>query len=144
VTRDFYRRVWCSIWREPWSEDARTVAFYLLTNEHSSTEGFYRLPLAYVPADLRWPERRFRAAFKELERVGFVEHDAEAHVVLVVKALKRNKPNSNQITAIVKALRTFPPTHLLSRFHSLAEDHSPPLAQALAEAFPESLAQAVA
>lgn len=144
MTRDFYRKVWCSIWREPWSEDARTLAFYLLTNEHSSTEGFYRLPLAYVPADLHWQEKRFRAAFKELESAGFVEHDPKAHVVLIVKALKRNKPNGNQITGIIKALRTFPATHLVSRFHVLAEDYSPPLAEALVEAFPEAFPEASA
>jgi hypothetical protein len=137
VRNDFYRKVWSSIWREPWTDDVRTVAFYLLTGEHSSNEGIYRMPLAYAPPDLGWTPKRFQAAFDELARIGFVEHDSETHIVLVCNALKRNKPNDNQIKSIVNALREFPDTPLLARFQALAVDHSKALAKALHEDSPQ-------
>ena len=128
---DVWRRVWCSIWREPWPEDVRTLALYLLTCEHSTTEGFYRLPLEYGYADLQWPPKRFHAAFKVLRDSEFCEYDEKARVLLIPKALGRNKPNGHQVTAIVKALRSFPPTPLLKRFRSVAGEHSEALAEAL-------------
>lgn len=135
-----YHRVWSSIWTEPWSEDARYLALYLLTCEHRATEGLYRLPKAYVMADLGWPGSRLSVAWNELVEDGFVEYDAAAQVVLIPKALSRQQPaNPNAVKAAVKAVEGLPQTVLLQRLYGLAERFSERFAEGLRERFPEEV-----
>lgn len=136
MSYDHYSRVYASIWIEPWKEDARTLAFYLLTGPQRRTEGFYRLPLDYARSDLQWQQKRFRSAFDALLAANFVEHDPETHLVLIVNALKRNGLNTLQVRGVVKAIREFPRTPLLERFISLAETHNVTLWEELVKAFP--------
>lgn len=135
-----YQRVYADVWDQPWSEDARYAAFYLMTCEHRITEGLYRLPIPYAWADLRWTPERFEAAFGELIADGFVEYDRQAQVVLLTGALELQQPgNANQITGAVRALDRLPDTPLFQRFHGLAKAFAEPFAKALAKAFPERL-----
>lgn len=131
-----YYRVGPAIWLEPWDDDTRYVAFYLLTCRHRNTEGLYYLPLDYGRTDLKWPAKRFRRAFGQLTTAGFVEYDEDAQVVLVIRALEWQAPaNPNQVKAAVKAIRELPPTPLLNRFRTIAGTLCEPLAEALTEAF---------
>jgi hypothetical protein len=134
VSYDHYSRVWAAIWLEPWTEDMRTVAFYLLTGPHRRSEGIYRLPLGYAVEDLKWTTRRFRSAFDGLVDMGFVEYDEDAKLVLIVNALKREGFNGKQIEGIVKALAELPPSPLVDRFTALARSLNESLAKALADA----------
>jgi hypothetical protein len=141
MARRFYR-VGPSIWLEPWDDDTRSVAFYLLTSSHRTTEGLFRLPLEYARTDMRWTMKRFEGAFAKLLAAGFIEHDREAQVVLLVNALKWQAPaNPNQIKAAVKAVAELPASPLLIRLLALAVTHCQPFAQALRERFPEQLGQ---
>ncbi len=58
------------------SDDARDAYLYLLTSEHQTSAGCYRLPDAYAAADLRWPVERYQHARSELIASGLVNHDA--------------------------------------------------------------------
>lgn len=39
---------------QSWSNETKMLGLYLLTCEHRNLEGLYRLPFAYVEADLGW------------------------------------------------------------------------------------------
>ena len=136
-----YFRVGPSIWLEPWTDDARYVAFYLLTCPHRSTEGIYRLPVEYAVADLGWSRQRFGRGFDELLLAGFAQYDSLAAVVLIEQALAWQAPeNPNQIKAAVRAVGTLPQTPLLTHFLSLAERFAERFAKALVEGLPERFA----
>lgn len=135
-----YHRVWSSVWTEPWTEDGRLLALYLLTCDHRTTEGLYRLPKAYMLADLGWTADRLQPAFLELVETGFAEYDDDAHVVLLLGALKRQQPaNPNAATAAVRAIENLPETVLLPRFYALANTYSERLAERLRERFGQRL-----
>lgn len=139
-----YFRVTPKIWLEPWSEDARILALYLLTCEHRTTEGFFRLPKAYMCADLHWLAERLSKPFKELLDDGFLYYDDAAEVVLIVKALAYQRPdNENQQTAAIRSLRKLPQTRLWPAFKASVEAFAKPFGQALTKAFPQEYAQAL-
>lgn len=130
-----YHRVYDRIWREPWTQDERYLAFYLLTCEHRAFEGIYRLPLAYASEDLGWPTRKVRSTLASLAGYGFAEYDHDAQVVWIVKALKLQTPNGNQAKAAARKVYALPPTRLLEPFREASETLCPTLAEALREVF---------
>lgn len=138
MSYEHYSRVYASIWIEPWTEDMRMLAFYLLTGPHRRSEGLYRLPLSYAAADLQWLESRLHTALDALKKEDFVEYDEGAQIVLVLNALKRNGLNDKQIIGVVKAVRDLPPTPLYDRFESLSKEFNKKLAKALAKATPRN------
>jgi len=60
-----------------------TVALYLVTGPHAEPTGLYRIPLAYVQADLRLTAEDITAAIERLEAVGFIERDHGRQLVWV-------------------------------------------------------------
>lgn len=131
-----YYRVSPSIWTEPWAEETRTLALYLLTCQHRSTEGLFRLPVPYIQVDLGWPARRIETHLKKLEEAGFLLRSGD--VILIKKALKHQAPvNPNQVKHALSAIETVPATVLDKEFLALAERFSQRLAQSLPERFPE-------
>jgi hypothetical protein len=137
VSDEIYHRVGSRIWHENWDDDMMLVVFYLLTNEHRSTEGLYRLPLAYGATDMRWPMKRFKRAFDALVTCNFVEYDGDAQVVLIVKALAWQQPaNPNQRKSAAKKIKALPDTPLLKRFEQLVRTHTPGFGEWLDKEFP--------
>jgi hypothetical protein len=134
VSYEHYSRVWAAIWLEPWTEDMRMLAFYVLTGPHRRSEGLYRLPLEYASSDLHWSAKRLRAAFDALVAADFIEYDHDTQILLVVNALKRHKLNGKQRTGVVNAFRELPPTPLRERFQSLSEAYDKDLAELLTDA----------
>lgn len=138
-----YYRISPTIWRESWSEDTRTVAFYILTCDHRTTEGLFRLPEAYIVADLGWTPARIRKCLVELEKANFIKRSGD--VVLIVKALKTQAPqNPNQARAAVRAVELVPSTELDAEFLQLAEQFSERLTQQLREQLPERFGESLA
>lgn len=139
-----YFKVGPTLWTDhpAWGDDERLLALYVLTCPHRATEGLYRLPCAYIGADLGWQEKRVRRALDALTRDDFIEYDYDAGVILIVSALKWQKPmNDNGVTAALKALETVPPTRLAARFRGLAEELADRLWQALPQGLPQPLTQ---
>ena len=136
MSYEHYSRVWSSVWLEPWTDDMRTVAFYLITGPHRRSEGLYRLPLEYIVTDLSWPSKRVRTAFDALLACGFADYDPERQLVLIINALKRNKLNPNQCKGVAKAFRELPLSPLLERFISLAQTSNKDLSKELAKDWP--------
>jgi hypothetical protein len=140
-----HHRVGAGIWDQPWDDDMRLVAIYLMTCKHRAMEGLYRLPKAYGPADMGWRPARFQRAFHALVKDGFIRYDEDAQVVWLVNAMRWQAPqNPNQVKAAVKALQELPATALLNDFLTVAVTVSERFAEALRQAFPERFAERVA
>lgn len=89
--------------------DARLLAIYLMTSQHTTMLGAFRLPDAYACEDLGWDSERFRNGLKTLSEAGFVKYDGVAKVVWIVKFVKWNRPdNPNQQKSIIKLAQALP------------------------------------
>lgn len=135
-----FHMVWTSFWPEArarnWTDDMKQFGAYLLTNEHRTLEGLYRLPVAYAGADLDWASERVLRALERLIQDGFAAYDDSAQVVFICKALKRYQPKSDRhITGAIRNLQTLPPTPLLQHFQAAAEQYADKLAKAMRKAF---------
>jgi hypothetical protein len=91
------------------SDDGRYLYLYLLTNEHQTSAGCYRLPDGYACEDLRWQAERYRAARAELVEADLIQFDASTHVVRICRWFKHNPPmNEDHFTGIVRLLERLP------------------------------------
>lgn len=127
-----YHRVYVEFWDDTrqWGERLQRIALYLLTCKHRSTEGLYHLPKGYASEDLGLSLTAVSKAFTDLQRRGFIEYDEEAKVVLLVKALARQRPTTDkQIVGAVAVLARLPKTPLRARLHEVARVHAPELAE---------------
>lgn len=87
------------------SDDARLLALYLLTGQHTNMIGCFRLPDGYVSEDLAWTPERVSKGFDELSKNGFATRDSSSKWVLIRNFLSWNSvENPNQGIA---ALRLF-------------------------------------
>lgn len=138
-----YYRVSPAIWNEPWDDDTRTLAFYILTSPHRTTEGLFKLPIPYVQADMKWGLKKIEKHMAKLEEAGFVRRHAD--IILIRNALKyQSLSNDNQVKAVLTGLETVPPSPLDDEFASLAKRFSERLAKRLGDSFPERFANALA
>lgn len=142
-TPRYYRvspKFWSSAERLGWDEETRLLALYILTCEHRTTEGLFRLPKQYIMADLEWSPQRLAQPFDRLCSEGFIEYDHKAKVVLIVKALAYQSPsNPNGVTAALRALEMVPETGLDQRFYEQCQLYCQRLAQQLPERFKQPL-----
>ncbi|WP_407084629.1 hypothetical protein [Pluralibacter gergoviae] len=87
------------------SDDARLLALYLLTGQHTNMIGCFRLPDGYVSEDLSWSTERVSKGFAELSDNGFATRDSSSKWVLIRNFMTWNPiENPNQGIA---ALRLF-------------------------------------
>ena len=87
------------------SDDARLLALYLLTGQHTNMIGCFRLPDGYVSEDLGWGFERVSKGFDELCANGFIARDSDAKWVLIRNFMVWNSiDNPNQG---ISALRLF-------------------------------------
>lgn len=110
-----YGRIHVSFWTSDTiralGDDGRTLAAYLLTCEHNTIIGAFRLPAAYACDDLGWTLERFKKGFKTLEEHGFAVYCRTSKWVCILKYLEWNPAeNPNQQKAITKALNALPNT----------------------------------
>ncbi|MBN1319622.1 MAG: hypothetical protein JXA87_02170 [Thermoleophilia bacterium] len=126
--------------REPWSDDTKLLALYLLTCEHRTLEGLFRLPKGYILEDLGWTPERLAQPFAQLLADGFIEYDERARLCLIVNALDYQTPdNPNQTTAAIRLLEDLPKSPLFARLFEQAKRFYQPLAERLRERLPERL-----
>lgn len=89
--------------------DARLLAIYLMTSQHTTMLGAFRLPDAYACEDLGWDSQRFQNGLETLTKAGFVKYDRATKVVWIVKFVKWNRPdNPNQQKSIAKLAQALP------------------------------------
>jgi hypothetical protein len=130
---------------EPWSDDTKMLAMYLLTCKHRTVEGLFLLPKEYIVADLRWSAKRLAQPFARLLAEGFIEYDDRARLCFLVNALEYQAPeNPNQVTAAMRYLGDLPKSDLLGRLLEQAERLCQPLAERLREGFDKGLPEGFA
>lgn len=96
---------WISDGMRQVSDDARLLALYLLTGQHTNMIGCFRLPDGYVSEDLGWPFERVSKGFDELSNNGFATRDSTSKWVLIRNFMTWNSiENPNQG---ISALRLF-------------------------------------
>ena len=142
MSEHLYWRVSPKVWDEQWSDDARLLWLYLLTNRHRLAEGLYRLPKGYIEADLGWSAKRLAEPFAELLADGCVKYDEAVSVVFIAGALQyQAPPNPHCVTAAVRKLAEVPETPLLGDLLASAELFCAPLAERLRKRFGQRLAE---
>lgn len=100
---------WASQTMSALDSDARLLAIYLITSQHTTMLGAFRLPDAYACEDLGWSAERFQNCLETLSAVGFIKYDKATKIVWIVKFTKWNKPdNPNQQKAIAKLGHALP------------------------------------
>ena len=138
-------KFWSHARRERWTEDERTLAIYLLTCPHRTTEGFFRLPKPYIGADLGWDAKRLEKAFSTLSAQEFIAYDEASELLLIVNAMRYQRPdNENQQKAAVKALRDLGQSVLWPRFLSSAEAYAEAFHERLRKDLPEAFREGLA
>jgi len=108
-----YGKVHTSFWTSPnireLSDDGRTLALYLLTCQHGTIAGVFRLPDGYASEDLQWSSERVKTTLAELFNNGFATRCETTKWVWVIKHLEWNPPeNPNQRKAVAKMVTQVP------------------------------------
>lgn len=104
-----FSRIWESEDFRSMTEDGRALVLYLLTCQHGTIAGAFRVPDGYASEDLQWTVERVEAAFAETLRKGFANRCGTSKWVWVCKFLEWNPPeNPNQIKAARKIAMSVP------------------------------------
>ena len=108
-----YGRVHATFWSshtiKALSEDARTLALYLMTCPHATIVGCFRLPDGYACEDLGWVSERVKKGFDELLANGFANRCETTKWVWILKHLDWNPPeNPNQRKSAAKIALSIP------------------------------------
>ncbi|ADQ13712.1 hypothetical protein [Halanaerobium hydrogeniformans] len=107
-----------------WDKNTIFIALYILTNQHRSSEGIYRLPKSYVSEDTNFTTQEVEEAFEELIESDFVRYDIETSVIMITKALKYQSINNpNHQKAALKILKALPTSYLLIDFLEQADKY---------------------
>jgi hypothetical protein len=100
---------WSSQTMRDLSEDGRHLALYLLTCQHNTIAGAFRLPDGYVCEDMQWTAERVSKGFRELFGKGFANRCETTKWVYIAKHLEWNLPeNPNQWKAARKIVSQIP------------------------------------
>lgn len=98
---------WASDTLRDLDADAKLLALYLLTSQHTHMAGVFNLPDAYACHDLGWTSERLSNGFATLCESGWLRRDRGW--VWIVKFAKFNQPdNPNQRKAVAKQLALVP------------------------------------
>ena len=91
------------------SDDGRYLYLYLLTCEHQTSAGAYRLPNGYALDDLRWELSRYVKARQELASADLILFDETESVVMITRWFKHNPPmNESHFIGIGRVLERLP------------------------------------
>lgn len=108
-----YGKVYSTVWSSPTiaglSTNAKLLAVYLMTCQHGTIAGVFRLPDGYVAEDLQWSLETVSEGFRELFAKGFANRCETTKWVWITKHLEWNPPeNPNQRKAAAKMAAAVP------------------------------------
>lgn len=109
MAREFSKispKVWRSQrFRSLESDDPRYLLIYLMTCQHQSSAGCFRMPDAYGAADLDWTVERVRKARAALVQSDLIAFDAGTDEYFICGWFMHNKPmNASHQKAIVNRI----------------------------------------
>lgn len=92
------------------TDQSRLAYVYMLTCEHQTSAGAYRLPHAYAADDLGWPIDTFKTGLAQVEEAGLIISDNETDEILITNWFKHNRPMNRKhrigIVAILERLES--------------------------------------
>jgi hypothetical protein len=104
-----FSRIWESADFRALTEDGRALALYLLTCQHGTIAGVFRVPDGYACEDLQWSSERVCQGFANLQENGFATRCEATKWVWVSKFLEWNPPeNPNQRKSAIKIAQSVP------------------------------------
>jgi hypothetical protein len=104
-----YSTFWASKNIQALSDDGKMLALYLMTCQHNTIGGVFRLPDGYAAEDLNWKPERVSKGFAELSQNGFANRCETTKWVWVCKHFEWNAPeNPNQVKAAKKCAQQIP------------------------------------
>jgi hypothetical protein len=108
-----YGKIYVSFWTSgdtaALSTESKLLAAYLLSGPHTNMIGCFRLPPAYIAADLQFSHETVLRGFAELSRIGFATYDEQLEWVVVHRFLRWNRmQNPNQGKAAAKLALQIP------------------------------------
>ena len=119
---------------ENWDQQTKYFALYLLTNQHNNSEGFYKLPVAYISFDLNLTADRIKVMLQKLEQDDFISYDYQNSIILINKGLKYNSvKNKNQRQTAYNKINNLRQSSLFPQFIKQAELYDKRFAKYLKE-----------
>lgn len=107
MARDYGRirsQFWSHAEVKGWSLELKAVASYLMTCEHTTALGAFRLPAVYMSDDLDLSPSQARAYLEDLEGYGFIRVCKASGWIWIVNYLKHNKPEGGNVWKHVRSL----------------------------------------
>lgn len=86
-----HTRFWVGDTAKKLSDQQKLLFLYFLTCPHSNPIGCYRLPLAYIASDLRWPSETVTQTVSATVSIGLIEYDFEYEIVWIKDFLNFNQ-----------------------------------------------------
>jgi hypothetical protein len=78
------------------TDQAKLLAVYLLSCPHRNSSGMFRVPLAYIGADLGWPEKQVRIQVSELVSRRLIEYDEQVSILRFVGWFGHNEVDNRK------------------------------------------------
>lgn len=108
-----YGKVHTSFWSSDdmrhLSDDAKMLALYLLTGQHTNMIGCFRLPDGYITEDVNWPFERVSKGLDELSKEGFITRNSRTKWVFITNFMRWNTiDNVNQAVSALKLFEKIP------------------------------------
>ena len=104
-----HSKFWSSPTTSPLSDAAKLLDIYLMTSDHTTIAGAFRLPDGYASEDLQWPVEKLHATLHELSGKGFVNRCETTKWVWIKKHLDWNPlENPNQRKSAAKVASQIP------------------------------------
>jgi hypothetical protein len=128
--RDF-SKVSPKVWRSPrfrsLQVQQKLFYVYVLTCEHQSSAGCFRLPDAYALADLGWSQEDLDASRAALVVAGLLVHDAETDEYFVTRWFKHNPgTNAKHKQGIERLISELDSDHVREAAEAEYADRHPP------------------
>lgn len=96
---------------KPLPDQAKLLAYYLVTGPHSNALGAYFLPKGYIQADLGWSSETVSKQFNKLFEIDFAKYDETAECVFLPNFLRWNPiRNPNVGINVERCFREIPKT----------------------------------
>jgi hypothetical protein len=86
------------------SSDAKVLHLYLLTSDHQTSAGCFRLPDGYACADLHWPMEQYQAARDALIEAGLIMADRETAEIYIERWFNHCPPTNEKHAAGTRRL----------------------------------------
>ncbi len=122
-----YAKIYDRMWQNPTfaalSMQAKLCYTYLCSCCHCNQIGYFRIPLAYMAADMGMATADAAKVVKELESAGFVRFDADTSRMLIRSYIKWNPPDSiKNLKAMAKVFDQMEDSELDPLFVSIANE----------------------